>query len=283
MLVTIFYFVTKSNHEFDFGPKAIQERIQESKFTWLCANIFEPDEQTVFRGMMPQYIRDIKGIKFGLFGAVTEEVSSLSHPGNTVFKNVIETSKKAVEFLKQKGAQIIIALTHQYLPQDIELAKEVSEIDLILGGHDHTPCTIFEGTTMIHKSGMDAHWLGRIDISIEYVEDEEKNSRRVLDFEWKMIQNKNFKEDIETSQIIDKFSEKLNSLKTHRLCVFDTPIDSLTGHIRKQESTFGNLVTDICRHAFYGADVCIIQGGFIYMTHFVTVVQLSHLYFYFST
>lgn len=31
----------------------------------------------------------------------------------------------------------VIALTHMRWPNDIRLAENVSEIDLILGGHDH--------------------------------------------------------------------------------------------------------------------------------------------------
>lgn len=36
-----------------------------------------------------------------------------------------------------QGCKIVIALTHMRTPNDIRLAKEVDEIDLILGGHDH--------------------------------------------------------------------------------------------------------------------------------------------------
>ena len=36
-----------------------------------------------------------------------------------------------------EGAHIVIALTHMRWPNDMRLAREVSEIDLILGGHDH--------------------------------------------------------------------------------------------------------------------------------------------------
>ena len=32
---------------------------------------------------------------------------------------------------------MVIALTHMRTPNDIRLATEVEEIDLILGGHDH--------------------------------------------------------------------------------------------------------------------------------------------------
>ena len=36
-----------------------------------------------------------------------------------------------------QGVDCVIALTHMRWPNDIRLAKNVSEIDLILGGHDH--------------------------------------------------------------------------------------------------------------------------------------------------
>jgi len=36
-----------------------------------------------------------------------------------------------------QGVDCVIALTHMRWPNDIRLAKDVSEIDLILGGHDH--------------------------------------------------------------------------------------------------------------------------------------------------
>lgn len=36
-----------------------------------------------------------------------------------------------------KGCDYVIALTHMRTPNDIRLAENVDEIDLILGGHDH--------------------------------------------------------------------------------------------------------------------------------------------------
>ena len=36
-----------------------------------------------------------------------------------------------------QGCQLLIALTHMRIPNDVRLAKEVQELDLVLGGHDH--------------------------------------------------------------------------------------------------------------------------------------------------
>jgi hypothetical protein len=37
------------------------------------------------------------------------------------------------------AVDVVVALTHQSLPEDARLAEEVPEIALILGGHEHTP------------------------------------------------------------------------------------------------------------------------------------------------
>lgn len=36
-----------------------------------------------------------------------------------------------------QGCDLIVALTHMRVPNDIQLAKAVPDIHLILGGHDH--------------------------------------------------------------------------------------------------------------------------------------------------
>jgi 5'-nucleotidase len=35
------------------------------------------------------------------------------------------------------GAELVIALTHMRVPNDIKLAQAVPEIHAVLGGHDH--------------------------------------------------------------------------------------------------------------------------------------------------
>lgn len=44
---------------------------------------------------------------------------------------------KITLYLFPQGCDYVIALTHMRTPNDIRLAENVDEIDLILGGHDH--------------------------------------------------------------------------------------------------------------------------------------------------
>ena len=49
----------------------------------------------------------------------------------------LSLSLPAPPSLQIKGCDLIVALTHMRVPNDVRLAKEVPEIHLILGGHDH--------------------------------------------------------------------------------------------------------------------------------------------------
>lgn len=39
--------------------------------------------------------------------------------------------------VQAEGAEVVIALTHMRVPNDRKLLKEVADIDVVLGGHDH--------------------------------------------------------------------------------------------------------------------------------------------------
>ena len=39
--------------------------------------------------------------------------------------------------VQEQGAELVVALTHMRLPNDMRLAREAPGIDLVLGGHDH--------------------------------------------------------------------------------------------------------------------------------------------------
>ena len=58
------------NHEFDFGPDVLAQRIGESKFSWLGANVLGTDGKT-FPGVLATKILQMGPVKVGFFGLIT--------------------------------------------------------------------------------------------------------------------------------------------------------------------------------------------------------------------
>ena len=63
---------------------------------------------------------------------------STINPEEVTYTDFVDAGTMLARELKEtKNCEIVIALTHMRTPNDIRLAENVSEIDLILGGHDH--------------------------------------------------------------------------------------------------------------------------------------------------
>jgi 2',3'-cyclic-nucleotide 2'-phosphodiesterase (5'-nucleotidase family) len=251
--------VSVGNHEFDFGPDEMLKRVKESNFYWLAANALGLDGKP-FTGEKQKIILDVDGIKIGLFGLITVETPDLSSTEKKVcFSPLVYTARQMVKELKEEGAEVIIALTHLLFAEDQQLAKEVPEIDVILGGHDHDPMTYYDDHTFVHKSGQNCYYLIRLDLVLE--KDETSGAVQVFP-SWNVILNKGKKRDPKIGQKVDELQATLEKVTSMPVGILGMDFSTMYGDVRSKESVFGNLVADVLRVSC-GADACIISGGII--------------------
>ncbi len=131
-----FDYATLGNHEFDLAESAFLQRLRESRFQWLSANVFDR-QQRPFPGVAPTATFTVSGpqggqVRVGLIG-----VTIASNPASYVhYREAIATVQEQAAILAPQ-TDILIALTHLDLAQDQQLAATVPDLDLILGGHEH--------------------------------------------------------------------------------------------------------------------------------------------------
>lgn len=96
----------------------------------------------------------------------------------------------------------MIALTHMRTPNDIKLATNCNEIDLILGGHDHVYEKNFVNGKWIIKSGTDFKHFSKITLSFG----QESNS---FEIEIEKIEvTSQYEEDSHLKGLLESFSSK---------------------------------------------------------------------------
>jgi 5'-nucleotidase/UDP-sugar diphosphatase len=132
---------TLGNHEFDKGPPVLLANLlQKAKFTIVSCNVdisAEPQLRPV--KLLPYTVKVVQGQEVGIIGLTTPETPFISSPGNNIVFNRAPLSvQKAADELAARGVNKLIVLSHEGYAEDIELASEVSGIDLIVGGHSHT-------------------------------------------------------------------------------------------------------------------------------------------------
>ncbi|GAB4176602.1 MAG: 5'-nucleotidase C-terminal domain-containing protein [Coleofasciculaceae cyanobacterium] len=132
--------VTIGHHEFDKGQQVLADFIAGATFPIISANIQTTDTSPLAGKIKPWVILTRNQQKIGIFGLTTEQTAIASNPGAGVtFTDAIAAAKKAVQELTAQGVNKIIALTHIGFTHDLELARQVAGIDVIVGGHSHTP------------------------------------------------------------------------------------------------------------------------------------------------
>lgn len=154
-------FAIFGNHEFDIKEKELLTRLDEFKFQWLALNVFHNGKQ----GLLPfsqqdSYLPTHKilttkvGHKIGLIGLTTP----YNQKPWVEYKDVFSTAREKYQEL-QDSVNFVLALTHLYLAEDRKLARQLPEIPLLMGGHDHNYMDEREGNVHITKADANAKSL----------------------------------------------------------------------------------------------------------------------------
>jgi 5'-nucleotidase len=155
---------TFGNHEFDFGPTVLAERMRESRFPWLSANVLDRVTGQPFGGARRALTRDFDGVRVGLVGLTTPDAARTSNPGAGLrFDDPLAAARAA--FATLPPLDLRVAVTHLPLAQDRTLSAALA-LDAILGGHDHDPLIVDEGPTVIVKAGADAVNVGQVEYEV---------------------------------------------------------------------------------------------------------------------
>ncbi len=238
------------NHEFDFGQGVLKQRILEARFPIIAANL------QGLPYLKPYVIKKISGLKIAIIGLVTEETPITTHPRNVhglKFLPPAEVVQKMIEELHDKS-DLIIVLSHLGLAADVQLAKTVKGIDLIVGGHSHTrietPMKIDD--TLIVQAWEHAKALGVLDLSIQ--------DKKILQYRGKLslIRPGQNKASPQILDIVNRYQKGVETILNE--VIGEAQVDLLGKGARFQETNLGNLITDILRKETK-SDLAVINGG----------------------
>lgn len=169
---------TLGNHEFDAGPSVVRYALKGlTRYRILTANLqaagtpLDPYDPELPNGIYGKSaVVDCGGIKVGLFGLLTPSTRTISQMGDITFPGdpVNAPARQMVGELRGQGAQIVVALTHLGVDDDVALARDVTGIDAIIGGHSHTalPKHKVVNGTWITQTGSRFAFLGQLDLAL---------------------------------------------------------------------------------------------------------------------
>jgi 5'-nucleotidase len=172
---------TLGNHDFDNGVEGLLAALEEARFPILNCNFDCAGAPALAARLQPWLVKELPGVKVGLTGvgvAFEGLVSPWNHRG-VDWRDPVAALKPVVRHLREReGADLVVLLSHLGYDRagaaidDLNLARLVPGIDVIIGGHTHTFMEVpkaverEDGTTEIFQVGWAGVNLGRLDVTL---------------------------------------------------------------------------------------------------------------------
>ncbi len=261
--------IALGNHEFDCSFQGLVDMIgaaQKSRTALpplLCANLTVSDQHSEFfgknlasvsqLGIKEYIITQTDGYSVAIFGLFGTNAISVTPNGGVSATDPIETAKRVVSEIKSvHDPDLIICLSHggtgkNVDDEDILLAEEVSDIDLIVSGHTHTTLTtpITVNNTHIVSCGEYGINIGRIILK--------RNSGRFSVASYSVSQlDSAINEDVGILESIESFKPNIDGFvrqygfESYNQNICNNAFDSSIFVVKNElsESTLGNIISD---------------------------------------
>ena len=279
--------IALGNHEFDDGSEVLAEFVKGLNMPSLSANVDFSADPLLAGLVAPSIVLEVGGERIGIVGLTAPETEILAKPSEYIVfhYDLVSITQEQVDMLIAEGINKIILLTHIGYRADLEVAQNVSGVDIVVGGHTNTFLsnqysgalgeypTVLESASgepiLVVQADTKTIYLGRLDVEFD--------ADGVLT-DWDgdaILLSKYITPDPEISDLIAEMAEPIAELRA--MPVGETAID-LTGTsprlCRIEECLLGNVITDAILDET-GADIALQNGGGIRADIMAGVVTLG--------
>ena len=255
--------MTPGNHDFNYGQERLLELTGYANFPIISSNLVKSDGTTL---LDPYIIKEIGGLRIGIFGLSTPETAYKTNPLNVeglTFANPAEISKKMVAELEEKGVDAIIALAHLGIDKEstdtsYSVRDNAKGIDLIIDGHSHSLLKDIDNEgkdTIIVSTGEYNNNLGIVNLVFE------GGKLKAIEPSLFTIEDaEDLVGDDEIAALINATTEKNKVITSVVVGKTDVILNGEREQVRGGETNLSNLITDSMLN-LTGADIAITNGG----------------------
>ena len=272
------------NHEFDLYPSTLEYVLNQAGFPVngfpvLCANIDYSAEPQLGSFVSPYTIKDIGGVRIGIFGLLTDLTNQISNPSPVVVLPPLNVAQAWVDTLRiGHNCDVVILLSHMGVDYDQMAAANISGSDVIVGGHSHTAIStpIQIGNTLILQAGEFGRYLGKLHLFV--------NSGAIQGWDYNLMSvDSSIPEEPTTAAMIGNLAAGIEAdprfgpVYTDVIATASTELTKPISPGLVKDTPLGNLAADALR-AKTGTDIAFQPQGFISQTIYAGQVKASDVF-----
>ncbi len=272
--------IALGNHDFDFGPQVLANFINSPAWTdptppaYLSSNLEfggEPALQALVNSgriassaiIEKQVGADTE--RFGIVGAVTPTIKSISSPGNVVVNDVLASVQSEVDSLIAQGVNKIILVSHlQNIQEELNLIPQLRGVDIVIaGGGDNLlanpgdPLVPGEGAiqfpypvtrldadskpVLVVTTTGEYRYIGKLEVDF----DAAGNATLLGGGPVRVLASDGITPDAFVQQnAVQPVIDSIASLAANIVTTSEVPLDGRRDSVRNFETNLGNLATD---------------------------------------
>ena len=249
--------MTLGNHEFDYGDELLSRLADFAQFPIVSSNLSYRDVDAMDELVpLADFLAfDIKGKKLYVLGLTTLETQEVASPTeNILFEDHRQALERVVHQIMAKDPRAhLVLLSHLGYDEDVELAREFPELNVILGGHTHT---ILKEPTQVNdvsicQAGQYGRFIGHLSLRC-YAD----GRHDILSYDLTEV-DKLTKEDATVKVIIDQMKSERDAAFSKPIAQLPHSLDGERDSIRQGVST---LAPVICQALFEQAKQLGLQA-----------------------
>lgn len=249
--------MTLGNHEFDHGDELLSRLDDYAQFPIVSSNLSYQDVEAADELVPLEDVLefDMNGNPLYVLGLTTLETQEVASPSeNVIFEDHRQALRRLVDqIVSQNPSAHLVLLSHLGYDEDVHLAKDFPELNVILGGHTHTilrePSQI--GGVSICQAGQYGRFVGHL--SLRCFAD---GRHEVLAYDLIEVE-KLTQEDRAVKAIIDQMKSERDAVFSQPIAILPQALDGERDSIRQGLST---LAPVICQALFEQASQLGLQA-----------------------
>lgn len=255
------------NHEFDRrGPQQLIAAIKASEFDWLGDNYeFDTGDAAADSALQTGFTFAHGDKLVGLFSLTLHPDDGGNARDYLKFSDdYMAVAKRVIRAFEERGADLIIGVTHLHMWRDVELAQLQAEhpaLAFIVGGHEHEPqySPAGDGNASVMKGASNAREIWQIDVDFDAAGKPGVTEQR-------LVLDESIAFDPAYEVLADKWQAELLQLYPFlpaRIGTAALAMDVREEVVRSSETSWGNFIADQMRRAFGEplADLAFINSG----------------------
>jgi 5'-nucleotidase / UDP-sugar diphosphatase len=243
---------TIGNHEFDNGQDNLHALLNLAEFDVLSANLYADGKQIAPKAYE---IYKVNGLRVGVIGLILSDLYQMTAKKNLGDIEVLDPAKTVQQVIDRIDSKtdLIIVLTHQGDDNDLELAQQIKNADIIVGGHSHTRIKKprKENGILIVQAGSKTRDLGRLTVKVA------GDTISSYDGELTTTWVDSVKEPNSAMQkLVNDFQQNIDSEYGQKIGTLKTAWKKHNNY----ETNIGNFISDVMREKT-NTDVAFLNSG----------------------